>query len=73
MTRTAYMQKYAATHQEQARERKQDERDRRERLRSYWYAKLVHGREIPALKHGCSELLIEQERVRYEKTLDETK
>lgn len=55
-----------------AAERKYEERDRRERCRSYWYARLILKREMPNLIRDCSPKMVEQEREKYEKLLKET-
>ena len=70
--RSGYMKEYAANHSEEAAERKQFERGRKDRLRSYWYGKLILNREMPALKSGCTEEQIEQARIEYMRVLEET-
>ena len=70
--RRKYQRDYAETHREEARERKELERYRKSRCRSYWYAKLVLKREMPCLISDCSPEMVERERKRYEQTLAET-
>jgi hypothetical protein len=72
MKRTEYQANYHALNSDRAKERKQNERDRRERCRSYWYAKLILNREMPALIADCSPEMIEQERKKYLTVLEET-
>lgn len=71
VSRQAYHRQYHAEHREEAALRKGDERDRRDRCRSYWYARLVLGREMPALIRDVSEELLESERLAYLALLDE--
>jgi hypothetical protein len=72
LDRREYQKQYSAEHSAEAAERKQEERYRKDRLRSYWYGKIVLGREIMAFKAGCTEQQIEQARIDYLKVLDET-
>ena len=72
MDRTEYMKQYASEHTAEAAQRKQDERDRKDRLRSYWYARLVLKREFIGLKSGCTDDQIETARLDYLRVLDET-
>ena len=68
----AYQKEYAETHSDSARERKELERDRRDRCRSYFYKLMVWKVEWPFLIADCSEGMVEQERKKYEKTLAQT-
>ena len=70
--RKQYQREYHASNTDKAANRKQDERDRKERLRSYWYARLVLKREMPALLAGCTPEQIEAARVEYIGVLAET-
>ena len=70
--RSEYQRKYASANIEKKREQKELERDRRDRCRSYWYAKLILKRDMSALIADCSPELVEKERVKYEMLLAET-
>lgn len=72
LDRREYQRQYAAEHTAEAAERKQEERDRKERLRSYWYGKLILGRELTGFIRGCTAEQIEQARIDYLRVLDET-
>lgn len=69
--RRAYQRDYHATHCEEAAERKELERYRREKARTYWRTKILLKREMPLLLKGVSAEIIEQERLAYLALLDE--
>ena len=70
--RQAYQKEYASTHSDTVRERKELERDRRDRCRSYWYKRIVWQVEWPFLIADCTPGMVEATRKRYEKTLAQT-
>jgi len=69
--RKEYQRKYFDRNREASRERKEAERNRNERLRSYFYARLVLGREMPSCIVGCTAEQIEAARIAYVKVLDD--
>ena len=70
-SRTAYQRKYHAEHLEEAAERKELERYRREKARRYWRTKMLLNRDMPCLIADVSPEILEQERVKYLFLIDE--
>ncbi|HNX52336.1 MAG TPA: hypothetical protein PKI68_01180 [Pontiellaceae bacterium] len=70
-SRSAYQRKYHAEHLEEAAERKELERYRREKARRYWRTKILLKREMPGLIADVSPEILEQERIKYMALLDE--
>lgn len=71
--RSEYQKQYADDHRQEKRDQKALERYRKGRCKSYWYARLVLKREMPTLIADCSPEMVESERVRYGKTIRETR
>jgi len=69
--RKEYQRQYHSKNSAAAAERKEAERERKERIRSYWYGKLVLNRDMKVLIRDCTPEQVEEGRIRYLKVLDE--